>query len=51
MEGPVVKAAKNARETGNGNLILIWIQKKDKDEIKKAFEQTLFVRKLGPQAK
>jgi hypothetical protein len=51
MEGPVVKAAKNALETGNVNLVLVWVQKKDEVDIKKAFEKTLAVRKLNPQAK
>ena len=51
MNGPVVKAAQKALETGNVNLVLVWIQKKDETEIKKAFEQTLAVRKLSPLAK
>jgi hypothetical protein len=44
MDGPVVKAAQKALETGNVNLVLIWVQKKDEDEIKKAFQKTLAVR-------
>ena len=51
MNGPVVKAAQKALETGNVNLVLVWIQKKDEAEIKKAFERTLAVRKLSPLAK
>ncbi len=51
MDGPVVKSAKNALETGNVHLVLVWVQKKDEAEIKKAFEQTLAVRKLSPEAK
>ncbi len=51
MDGPVVTAAKNALETGNVNLVLIWVQKKDEAEIKKAFQKTLAVRKLNPEAK
>src|SRR5574341_1000365 len=51
MDGPVVKAAQKALETGNVNLVLIWVQKKDEVEIRKAFEQTLKVRKLSPEAK
>jgi len=50
LGGPVVTAAKKALETGNVNLVLIWVQKKDEAEIKKAFEKTLAVRKLGPAA-
>lgn len=48
---PVVKAAQKALETGNVNLVLIWVQKKDEDEIKKAFRKILAVRKLNPQAR
>ena len=29
LDGPVVKAARNALEMGNVNLVLIWVQKKD----------------------
>jgi hypothetical protein len=51
MDGPVVMAAKKALETGDINLVLIWVQKKDEAEIKKAFQKTLAVRKLNPEAK
>jgi len=51
MDGPVVTAARNALDTGNVNLVLIWVQKNHEEEIKKAFQNTLAVRKLNPQAK
>lgn len=51
MDGPVVQAAQKALETGNANLILIWVQKKDESELRRAFERTLAVRKLSPQAR
>jgi hypothetical protein len=51
MNGPVVIAAQKALETGNVNLVLIWVQKDDKAVIKDAFTTTLNVRKLGPEAK
>ena len=51
LDGPVVKAARNALETGNINYVLIWVQKSDEEEIKKAFQKTLAVRKLNPEAK
>lgn len=51
MDGPVVKAAQRALETGNVNLILIWGQKADEIEIRKAFDQTMRVRKLSPEAR
>lgn len=50
MDGPVVTAAKKALETGNVNLILPWVSKKAEEELKKAFEKTLQVRKLGKEA-
>jgi hypothetical protein len=51
MNGPVVTAAKKALETGNVNLVLIWVQKNDEAVIKDAFAQTLVVRKLSSEAK
>ncbi len=51
MDGPVVKAAQRALATGNVNLVLIWVQKKDEAEIKEAFNKTLAIRKLSPAAK
>jgi len=51
MDGPVIAAAKQALETGNVNLILGWVQERDESEIKKAFEKTLAIRKLSPEAK
>ena len=51
MTGPVVKAAQKALESGNVNLVLIWVQKKDEAEIKQAFTKTLAIRKLSPEAK
>lgn len=51
MDGPVIKAAQKALETGNVNLVLIWVLKNDEPEIKKAFQKTVAVRKLNPQAK
>ena len=51
LDGPVVKAAQRALETRNSALVLIWVQDKDEREIQTAFEQTLAVRELSPQAK
>jgi len=50
MDGPVVKAAQKALDTGNVNLVLIWVQKADEVEVRKAFDQTIIVRKLSPDA-
>ncbi len=51
MDGPVVMAARKALETGNVNLVLIWVQKADEPEIRTAFQETMAVRKLSPQAR
>ena len=51
LDGPVVKAAQRALETRNPALVLIWVQEKDEREIQTAFQQTLAVRELSPQAK
>jgi hypothetical protein len=51
LDGPVVKAAKKALETENVNLVLIWIKKEFEDDINNAFQTSLTVRKLSPEAK
>lgn len=51
LDGPVVTAARNALETDNVNLVLIWVRKDDEAEIRAAFQQTLAVRKQSPEAK
>lgn len=50
LDGPVVKAAKNALQTGNVNLVLIWVQQNDEPEIRAAFQQAILVRKQSPDA-
>jgi hypothetical protein len=47
----VVAAARAALETGKVEPVLIWVQNRDEDEIKKAFQKTLAVRKLNPEAR
>ncbi len=51
MDGPVVFAARKALDSGNVNLVLIWVRKNDEREIRDAFQKTQAVRKLGPEAK
>ncbi len=51
MNGPVVKSAVKAFESGNVNLVLVWVQKKDEAEIKKAFAKALSIRTLNSEAK
>lgn len=51
MDGPVIKAAQDALAKGDVRLVLIWVQEKDEPEIRRAFEQTVNIRKLSPQAR
>lgn len=51
MDGPVIIMAQKALETGNVTPVLIWVPKKDEAEVRKAFQDTLEVRKLSPKAK
>lgn len=51
LDGPVVKAAQKALETGDVNLTLIWVRPADEREIAAAFERTRAVRTLSPQAR
>jgi len=51
LDGPVVTTAKMALEKGDVTAVLMWVQKKDEQEIRRTFESTLAVRKLSPQAK
>lgn len=51
LDGPVIMDAKKALDTENVNHVLIWVQKSDETEIRKAFEETLSMRKINPEAK
>lgn len=51
MNGPVVTAARKALDAENVDLVLIWVQKEDEGQIKEAFQKTVAVRKLSPEAK
>jgi Family of unknown function (DUF6448) len=51
MDGPIIKTAQKALETGDVNLVLAWIQKRDEAELKQAFKKAREVRKLNPAAK
>ncbi|HEY0945012.1 MAG TPA: DUF6448 family protein [Opitutaceae bacterium] len=50
LDGPVVKAAQRALVEGEVSHALIWVQPDDEAEIRRVFEQTLAVRKLGAEA-
>jgi hypothetical protein len=47
----VVSAARKALDSGNPNLVLVWVQKGNEPEIREAFEKTRTVRKSGGAAK
>lgn len=51
MDGPVVMAAKKALEEENVNMILPWAPEEAEEDIKKYYEKTIVVRKLGKDAK
>ena len=51
MDGPVVKAAQEALAKGDVTLVLIWVRKDDENEVRRAFDQTMHVRKAGSQAR
>lgn len=51
LDGPVIKDARKALETGNAKLVLIWVKQADQEEIISVFKKTLAVRKLSPEAK
>lgn len=51
LDGPVVTLARKALDTGNVDLVLPWVPKDGEPEIRRAFDRTLSVRKLGPEAK
>ncbi len=51
MDGPIIKSAQEALETGKSELVLMWIQKKDEPELMQAFQKAREVRKLNPAAR
>jgi hypothetical protein len=51
LNGPVVNEARKALDTGNVNLVLGWVQKKDEAEIRDAFQKVSAVRKTNAAAK
>lgn len=50
-DGPVIKSAQQALDSGNVNRVLIWVQHTDEAQIKDAFHKALEVRQLNPTAK
>ena len=51
LDGPVVSAARKALDSGNVNLVLVWVQKDDEAELRSAFHRARSVRKAGGEAK
>lgn len=51
LDGPVVKAAQQALASGDINVVLPWVQQGDEEELRRAFDQALSVRKLGSEAR
>lgn len=51
LDGPVVKAARQALDSGDPGLVLVWVQEKDTPEIRAAFARAIAVRGLGAQAR
>ncbi len=51
LDGPVVSQARKALDSGNVNLVLGWVQKKDEAEIRNVFGKAVAVRKSGATAR
>ena len=51
LDGPVVKAAERALETGDVNRAFVWIAAVDEVEVRAAFDKALAVRALGGTAR
>lgn len=51
LDGPVVKTARIALESGNVTPLLKWIRAEEEEEIQRAFQNTITVRSKGSEAK
>lgn len=51
LDGPVVTLARKALDAGNVNLVLAWVPGEGEAEVRRAFDHTVAVRRLGPEAK
>jgi len=51
LDGPVVAAARQALESGDPNPVLIWVQPKDEADVRRAFKESVAVRKLSAEAR
>src|SRR5512144_356844 len=50
LDGPVVTSARHALESDDLNRVLIWVRAANEVEIRAAFNETMAVRKLSPEA-
>lgn len=50
LDGPVVTSARQALERDDLNRVLIWVRPENEVEIRAAFNETMAVRKLSPEA-
>lgn len=51
LDGPVITLAREALKSGNVNLVLPWVRAEDEQQIRRAFDHALAVRKLGAEAR
>lgn len=51
MDGPVVKAAMQALDAGDVDLILAYVQEDGEQEVRDAFDRVVRLRTVSPQAK
>lgn len=51
LDGPVVAAARKALDSGNVNLVLVWVKQAHEAEIRGAFQKARNVRKAGGEAR
>lgn len=50
LDGPVIADARTALAAGKPDAVLKWVHPTGEEEVRAAFEQTLAVRRLSPQA-
>ena len=50
-DGPVIKSARQALDSGNVNRVLVWVQHDDEAQIKDAFRKAIEVRDLSRSAR
>jgi len=51
LDGPVVATARTALDKGDVTPLLKWVKVEEEEGIRTAFNQTLAMRKMGPEAK